>query len=50
MMKEFANAKENYDSIPIPAELPDRVQAGIQLGKASYRRRQIGRASCRERV
>ena len=39
MMKEFANAKENYDSIPIPAELPDRVQAGIQLGKASYRRR-----------
>ncbi len=29
MMKEFANAKENYDSIPIPAELPSGSRRGF---------------------
>lgn len=38
-MNNFKNAKKDYDSTPIPAELSDRVQAGIQMGKASYRRR-----------
>ena len=38
-MNEFKNAKEEYDNTPIPAELPDRVQAGIQEGKARYRAR-----------
>lgn len=38
-MNEFRHAKEEYDNIPIPAGLPQRVQAGIQAGKARYRRR-----------
>lgn len=38
-MNHFTNAKKDYDSTPIPAELSDRVLAGIQMGKASYRRR-----------
>ena len=37
-MNHFTNAKKDYDSTPIPAELSDRVLAGIQMGKASYRR------------
>lgn len=37
-MKEFGNAKENYDNTPIPAGLREHVQAGIQMGKANYRR------------
>lgn len=39
MMNEFKRAKETYDSTPIPAELPERVQAGIRSGKARYRSR-----------
>ena len=42
-MNEFKNAKEEYDNTPIPAELPERVQAGIREGKARYRARR-GRA------
>lgn len=38
-MNEFKNAKEEYDNTPIPAELNERVQAGIQEGKARYRAR-----------
>lgn len=45
-MNHFTNAKKDYDSTPIPAELSDRVQAGIQMGKASYRRRR-SRTVCR---
>lgn len=36
-MNEFKNAKEEYDNTPIPAELSERVQAGIQEGKDRYR-------------
>lgn len=39
MMNEFKNAKEEYDNIPIPAGLPERVQAGIREGRARYRAR-----------
>ena len=38
-MNEFKNAKESYDNIPIPSQLPDRVQAGIRAGKEQYRNR-----------
>lgn len=38
-MNEFKSAKEAYDSTPIPGELSDRVQAGIQEGRARYRAR-----------
>jgi len=38
-MNEFKNAKEAYDNTPIPAELEERVQAGIQEGKERYRTR-----------
>lgn len=38
-MNEFRSAKEEYDNTPIPAELSERVQAGIQEGKARYRAR-----------
>ena len=38
-MNEFKYAKEAYDSTPIPAELPERVQAGIREGKARRRGR-----------
>ena len=36
-MNEFKKAKEHYDNTPIPAELSDRVQAGIREGQARYR-------------
>ena len=36
-MNEFKNAKEAYDNTPIPAELSERVQAGVREGKARYR-------------
>lgn len=36
-MDEFKDAKEIYDNTPIPAELSERVRAGIQEGKARYR-------------
>lgn len=35
-MNEFKQAKKEYDEIPIPPELADRVQAGIQQGSACY--------------
>nr|WP_325179466.1 RsiV family protein [uncultured Oscillibacter sp.] len=38
-MNEFKNAKEAYDNTPIPAELSERVQAGVREGKARYRAR-----------
>ena len=36
-MNEFKNAKEEYESMPIPEELHDRVQAGIRQGQKNYR-------------
>lgn len=39
MMNEFRSAKEKYDATPIPPELSERVQAGIQEGRARYRAR-----------
>lgn len=50
-MNEFKNAREDYESIPIPQELEERVQAGIRQGKANYRRRRwrryaTGAAAC----
>lgn len=47
-MNDFQEARENYQDIPIPAELADRVQAGIRQGRASYcgaRRRRALRRS-----
>ncbi len=38
-MDEFKQAKEAYDNITIPPELPERVQEGIRMGKAQYRSR-----------
>ncbi len=38
-MNEFKNAKEAYGNTPIPAELGERVQAGIREGKARYQAR-----------
>lgn len=37
-MKEFNQAKKDYENIPIPEELNDRVQAGIRQGQAAHRR------------
>lgn len=37
-MKEFENARVEYENLPIPGELNDLVQAGIRQGKANYRR------------
>lgn len=52
-MNEFRDAKEAYDNTPIPPELPERVEAGIQKGEALYRsrhkqalRRWIAAAAC----
>ena len=36
-MNEFKNAKEEYESMPIPEELHDRVRAGIRQGQKNYR-------------
>ena len=33
MMNEFEKAREDYEQIPIPAELEERVQAGIRQGQ-----------------
>lgn len=38
-MNEFQNAKEEYDNTPIPAELSERVRAGIREGRARHRAR-----------
>ncbi|MCX4317967.1 MAG: RsiV family protein [Lachnospiraceae bacterium] len=45
-MNEFKHAKENYDNIPIPAELPERVQAGIRMGKVYYQNRRNRKLCC----
>lgn len=52
-MNEFRDAKEAYDNTPVPPELPERVEAGIQKGEALYRsrrkqtaRRWIAAAAC----
>ena len=37
-MNEFEKAREDYEQIPIPAELEERVQAGIRQGKAAHRK------------
>ena len=38
-MKEFDQAKQEYESVPIPEELSDRVQAGIRQGREAHRRK-----------
>ena len=38
-MNDFKHAKEEYEATPIPAELEDRVRAGIRQGKANRARR-----------
>lgn len=38
-MKEFEKAKQDYESIPIPQELGNRVQTGIRQGQEARRRR-----------
>ena len=35
-MNKWTNAKNDYEQIPIPEELADRVQAGIRQGKAAH--------------
>ncbi len=37
-MNGFKQAKEEFNSIPVPEELQDRVQSGIQEGKARRRK------------
>ena len=37
-MNKWTNAKNDYEQIPIPEELADRVQAGIRQGKTAHRR------------
>lgn len=37
-MNKWTHAKSDYQQIPIPEELADRVQAGIRQGKAAHRR------------
>ena len=40
-MKEFKEARENYESIPIPEELDQRVRAGIRQGRKNRRSRYV---------
>lgn len=42
-MNEFKEAKQAYEETPIPAELDQRVRAGIRQGKAKRARRTWGR-------
>lgn len=42
-MNEFKRAREDYEAIPIPAELEDRVRAGIRQGKWNCRKRRLTR-------
>ena len=42
-MNEFKEAKQVYEETPIPAELDQRVRAGIRQGKAKRARRAWGR-------
>lgn len=41
-MNEFKNARDQYESTPIPEELSGRVQAGIRQGRARARARGRG--------
>ena len=45
MKNVFDKAKEEYDMTPIPDELSSVVQAGIQQGRAAYRRHNARRRS-----
>ena len=52
-MNEFKRAKEEYDNVPIPEELSERVRAGIREGEERYRarrrqsvRRWVATAAC----
>ena len=38
-MNEFDQARQEYESTPIPEELSDRVQAGIRQGREAHRRK-----------
>lgn len=38
-MNEFERAREDYENIPIPEELSQRVSAGIRRGRRAHRRR-----------
>lgn len=38
-MNEFKRAKEEYTGIPVPAELPERVRAGIREGQKRFQSR-----------
>ena len=42
-MKEFDQARLEYERTPLPPELDKRVQAGIREGKALRRRRRMVR-------
>ena len=42
-MKEFKEARESYESIPIPEELDRRVRAGIRQGQRNRRSRYVRR-------
>lgn len=51
MMKELNEAKEEYESIPIPRELSGRVLEGIRRGQSARRTRRLrqwtgGMAAC----
>lgn len=42
-MKEFQQARADYEATPIPQELEDRVREGIRQGRWNYRKRQVSR-------
>ena len=43
-MKDFEKAKAEYQNVPIPEELNDRVQSGIRQGRKNRARRIWGRS------
>lgn len=45
MMNEFEQAKKEYEQIPVPEELADRVQAGIRQGRAKRMQRKWKRGA-----
>ena len=45
MMNEFEQAKKEYEQIPVPEELADRVQAGIRQGRARRMQRKWKRGA-----
>ncbi len=42
-MNEFKQAREDYEAVPIPRELEDRVRAGIRQGRRNYQKRRLRR-------